>query len=152
LDVANHVITSIREELKRKWIEKFNNPAEFPDQGSALQKLKDESAFASHHARVGNAVSEGEIERRFVEYLSKMTGGNEPLTFGLGCWLHMTHGKKVLAQVINSGCFRVQATDGELLTGGQKLGQVVRDLLQKDISTQPSDFQQLKQLIQSRAT
>lgn len=152
LDVANHVVTSIREDLKRKWIEKFNNPAEFPDKDAALQKLKDQSAFSAHHARVGTAVSESEIERRFIEYLTKMTGGNEPLTFGAGCWLHMTHGKKVLAQVINSSCFRVQANDGALISGREKLGQVVRDLLQKDINTQPSDFQQLKQLIQSRAT
>jgi hypothetical protein len=152
LDVANHVVTSVREYLKRKWIEKFNNPSEFPDKSSALQKLKSESAFADHHARVGHAVSDSEIERRFGDYLSTMTGDNEPLIFGSGCWLHMTHGKKVLAQVINSGCFRVQATNGALLSGREKLGQVVRDLLQKDISIQPADFQQLKQLIQSRAT
>jgi hypothetical protein len=152
LDVANHVVTSIREEFKRNWIEKFNNLTEFASQGAALQKLKSESKFANFHERVGTAVSEIDIERRFVDYLSKMTGGKESLSFGSGCWLHMTHGKRVLAQVINSGCFRVQATDGNLLKGKDKVYQVVRELLQKGIDYQPNDFQQLKHLIQSRTT
>jgi hypothetical protein len=152
LDVANQVVTSIREEFKLKWIENFKNPAEFADKNSALQKLKHESAFSNHHAKVGSAISEGDIERRFVDYLSKMTGDNTSLTFGSGCWLHMTHGKKVLAQVINSNCFRVQAADGTLLNSKEKLSEVVRELLQKDIDNQPTDFQQLKQLIKTRTT
>jgi len=150
LDVANYVVTSIREELKRTWIEKFSNPAEFSSKDSAIQKLKAESAFSTHCSTVQVAVSEVVIERRFNEYLGEMTDGEHQLKFNAGCWLQMTQGKKVLSQIVSSHCFRVEALDGSLLAGKEKLGQVVKDLLQKDISVQPNDFRQLKSLIQSR--
>ncbi len=37
LDAANHVIISIREELKRNWIETFSNPDEFSSKKIALE-------------------------------------------------------------------------------------------------------------------
>lgn len=40
LDAANYVVTSIREELKRNWIQKFSNPEEFSSREIALQRLK----------------------------------------------------------------------------------------------------------------
>jgi hypothetical protein len=39
LDAANYVVISIREELKRNWINKFSNPADFPSRDKALAKL-----------------------------------------------------------------------------------------------------------------
>lgn len=150
LDVANHVVTSIREELKRTWIKKFSNPAEFSNKETAIQKLKTANEFDLHRANVSQKVSADEVERRFHECLDIMTGGQEQLAFGNGDWLHMVQGKKVLPQVINSGCFHVQATDGTALIGREKINEVVKDLLQKDASIQPADFVVLKQLIDTR--
>jgi len=65
-------------------------------------------------------------------------------------WLNMIQGKKVLAQVINSGCFQVQAADGIALSGREKINEIVKDLLKKDASIQPDDFVALKQLIDIR--
>lgn len=150
LDAANHVITSIREELKRTWIKKFSNPVEFSTKETAILKLKNANEFDQHRTNVEQKVSADEVERRFHEWLGIMTGGQEQLVFGNGDWLHMVQGKKVLSQVINSGCFHVQATDGTALTGREKINEVVKDLLQKDASIQPADFVALKQLIDTR--
>ena len=150
LDAANHVVTSIREELKRNWIQKFSNPSHFSSKERALQKLKSANEFDQHRTNVDQKVSADEVERRFHEYLGIMTGGQDQLAFGVGDWLHMVQGKKVLAQLINSGCFQVQATDGTSVAGREKINEVVKDLLQKDSSIQPADFVALKQLIDTR--
>jgi hypothetical protein len=149
-DAANHVVTSIREELKRNWIKKFSNPAEFSTKETAIQRLKTANEFDQHRTNVNQKVSADEVERRFLECLGIMTGGKEQLSFGNGDWLHMVQGKKVLSQVINSGCFHVQATNGTALSGREKINEVVKDLLQRDDSIQPADFVALKQLIDTR--
>lgn len=150
LDTANHVVTSIREELKRNWIKKFTNLPDFSNREMALEKLRNANEFDQHRTKVNQKVSSDEVERRFHEYFEIMTGGRKQLTFGVGNWLHMIQGKKVLAQVINSGCFRVQSTAGTLVEAREKINEVVKYLLQKDSSIQPADFVLLKQLIDSR--
>ena len=62
----------------------------------------------------------------------------------------MVQGKKVFNQVVNSSCFRVKTTDDKLLQGREKFNEVVKDLLQKDASVQPTDFMVLKKLIDTR--
>lgn len=150
LDAANRVITSIREELKRNWIQQFSNPADFSSKETALQRLKRANEFDQHRTNVDQKVSADEVERRFHEHLGIMTGGQAHLAFGVGDWLHMVQGKKILAQVINSGCFQVLTADGIPVTGREKINEVVKDLLQKDTSIQPADFVALKQLIDTR--
>lgn len=150
LDVANHVVISIREELNRTWIKKFKNPSDFSSRDTALHKLKSANEFDKHCTNVQQKVSGDEIELRFHQILERMTGGHERLVFGSGEWLSMIQGKKVLAKVINSGCFQVKAADGTPLDGGEKINAVVKDLLQKDASVQPEDFMTLKQLINTR--
>lgn len=148
LDAANHVIVSIREELKENWIEKFSNPDEFSSKEIALEKLKRTNKFEQHRTNVSNKVSTEEVERRFCECLELMTRGQDQLDFGRGDWLDMVQGKSVLTQVINSGSFQVRTLDGTALQGSEKLNEVVKDLLRKD--EQPSDFVELKRLITKR--
>jgi hypothetical protein len=150
LDAANHVIISIREELKQNWIKKFKNPSEFPNKEKALLKLKNANEFGQHCTHVQQKVSEEEIDRYFHQFLEKITGGHDKLVFGSGEWLSMIQGKKVFAQVINSGCFQVRTADGTDLSGKNKINEVVKDLLKKDPSIQPRDFVMLKQLIDKR--
>lgn len=150
LDAANHVVIAIREELKRNWIQKFSNPDDFSSKETALAKLKAASEFGQHASNVSQKVSVDELENRFNQCLELMTGGQSEISFGTGLWLSMIQGKKVLSQIINSGCFRVLATDGTQLSGKEKLNAVIKDLLKKDESILPSDFNELKQLIQTR--
>ncbi len=148
LDAANHVIVSIREELKENWIEKFSNPDEFSSKEVALEKLKRTNKFEQHRTNVSNKVSTEEVERRFYECLELMTDGQDQLDFGRGDWLDMVQGKSVLTQVINSGSFQVRTLDGTALQGSEKLKETVKDLLRKD--EQPADFVELKRLITKR--
>lgn len=150
LDVANHVITSIREELKGTWIHKFTNPNDFKSKEDALSKLISTNEFDSHRTNVEQKVSPVEVQDRFHSFLEQMTGGENKLEYGAGNWLSLIQGKKVLSQVIYSGCFQVKTADGTALSGPEKISEVVKDLLQKDESVQPADFVALKQLIDSR--
>ena len=150
LDIANHVVISIREELKRNWIEKFSNPSDFSTKDGALLKLTKAKEFNQHCTNVHSKVSTAEVERRFAKFLGEMTGGQENIAFDAGNWLHLIQGKKVLAQVVNSECFQVNTTDRTVLMGREKLNEVVKDLLQKDAAVQPQDFMTLKELIDNR--
>lgn len=150
LDAANHAVISIREELKTNWIKKFTNPGNFRNKDSALRKLLNANQFGEHLANIKEKVSPEEVERRFLEFLGKMTGGLEKLKFGSGDWLHLIQGKKVLGQVVNSECFKVVPTDGNPLTGREKLNEVVKELLKNDTVDQPQDFKALKALIDER--
>ncbi len=150
LDVANHVVIHIREELKENWIDKFTNPAEFPTEQDARRKLQETSAFSRYSKKVQEKVSPAELERRFSEFLERMTGGRKQLSFGVGKWLDLVQGKKVFNRVINSACFRDTTDDGTVLSGKKKINKIVGDLLQKDDVVQPEDFTKLKSLITER--
>jgi hypothetical protein len=147
LDAANYVIISIREELKKKWIIKFSNPEEFSSKEEALTKLKNASEFEKHKADVGRKISTDELEHRFNNIVEEMMGKTDKPTFGEGKWLDMVQGKKMLSQVVNSGCFKISTTDGSKLSGKEKLNAVAKDLLKKDSKIQPIDFLKLKKLI-----
>ncbi len=147
LDAANHVLISIREELKQTWIKKFKNPHDFSSKKAAWKKLKDASEFEQHVADVHRQVSLDERKKRFDQYLDHMTGGQCQISFGTGSWLSLIQGKEVLNQIINSECFKVKANDGTQLDGKDKKKTVIQDLLKKDESILPSDFNELKKLI-----
>ncbi len=150
MDAANYVVTSIREELKKNWIEKFSNLDEFSSKDAALEKLKGASEFKTHRTDVCKIISPDELENRFNHIVDQMLGDADKPVFGEGKWIDMIQGKKVLTQVIHSGCFKVQATDGSNLSGKDKLNAVVKDLLKKETEVQPHDFTVLKELISSR--
>jgi len=150
LDAANHVIVSIREELKRNWIQKFTNPSDFETREQAVGNLRMANEFESFKNSVADRVDPDNVVRRFDHILNKMTQGIEPLEFGTGKWLEMIQGKKVLPRLIHSECFKVVDLEGDLLQGQDKINQVVKNLLTKDISKQPHDFRELKRIVEKR--
>lgn len=151
-DVANNVIISIREELKQTWIDKFSDPSGFSTKDIALNKLKEANEFRDHCSNVNQKLSVEEIEYRFNNIVERMAGDKSQLVFGSGEWLDLIPGKKVLSQVINSGCFKVKNANGNNLQGREKMNEVIKDLLQKDPSVLPNDFLTLKRLISTRIT
>jgi hypothetical protein len=150
LDAVNHVIVSIREELKQNWIQKFKNPSDFKTREQAIGRLQSANEFQTFQNNVAARVDFEEVKRRFNDILNIMTGGVEFLEFGIGKWLQMIQGKRVLARVVHSGCFKVVDREGNLLQGQEKINQVVKNLLKKDTAKQPDDFQELKRLIKER--
>lgn len=153
LDAANCAIISIREELKRKWIEIFSNPQEFQDAEMALSRLQAAREFEDHRNKVARTVSADEVACRFRECLERMTGDQSTLDFGAGQWVSLIQGKKILSQLINSPSFHVQTADGTVVTDiKEKINDVAKDLLQQDDDVQPQDFIDLRQLIHERIT
>ena len=150
LDAANYVVVSIREELKKNWIHVFKNPADFNTRDNALAKLKSTGEYKAFRKDVSEKIDPDKIEQRFNEFLQKMTDGTDPLEYGNGRWLEMIQGKKVFSQVVNSNCFRVENAVGNLLHGQEKINQVVKNLLRKEVTIQPDDFRKLKVLIKDR--
>ena len=145
LDVANQVIISFREELKRTWIKLFSDLSEFPTRDRALAKLREASEFDRHRDKVSKCLSLEQIEKRFTTWLEVMTGGQDKIAFGKGKWLELIRGNKVLNEVVHSRNFRVHG-----LTGREKLNAIVKDLLQEGSDNMPDDFIALRDLIGSR--
>ena len=150
LDAVNHVVISVREELKRNWIEKFSNPSEFDSEENALRKLLKANEFNEHRSEIGRMVSEEELRNRFESILEKMTGGSEQVCLDQGEWPKLVQGKKVLSQVVNSQCFRVPTTNGNELKSKEKLDEVVKNLLMANDEYLPEDFIALRDLIVNR--
>ena len=150
LEVTNAVIVSIREEFKRSWIVAFTNPDDFSTFDRALSKLRATTEFQEFRNTVTATVADAEIVNRFNLFYAEMTGGKQKLEFGSGNWLERMQGKKILGQVVNSNCFQVRDSRNNHLAGREKLNEVVKDLLQKDDANLPTDFTQLKRLIDQR--
>ena len=148
LDAANYVIVSLREDFKRKWVENFSNPSEFPNEESALDRLTEMSEFKAFSARVSQLTAEQEIARRFRQFLNQMTGGTESLQWGSGAWLNMISGKSIFRSLV-AHCFWVFALDGTRLQSKEAINCVAKDLVRAGKKL-PDDLLELKSLIETR--
>lgn len=149
LDVANQVIVSIREDFKKSWIKTFKTIQGFGSKDDALNKLKSLPNWMVKRESASHDLSLKEVEKRFQTALERFTGGNDNLEYGCGRWLEMISGKKVLNSVVTE-CCKIQDAQGKRLQGQDRLIEIAKDLLRKEICKQPADFQQLKTLIQGR--
>lgn len=150
MDTANYVIISIREELKKTWIEILSSHNRFKTKEDALRELLSAEAFKNRPSDVSQKVSPDEIRNRFDHFLRKMTGGQEPIVVGQGNWVNMIKGKAVLNSVINSSCFKVPPQDNRLMDDSKKTYTVIADILKDPSCTIPHDFEELKKLIRNR--
>jgi hypothetical protein len=145
LDVANYVIVSIRESQKKTWIKTYTDL--IPSADEALKRLKAEPEFQKRLVCIKEQVNSTQIEDLFRKRLEEMTGNYNQIKWGLGSWLDLIQGKRILNQMINtSNCFSVKNRDGERIDGKGKLDAVVKNLLSKNDKI-PSDFVKLKELI-----
>ena len=81
LDVANSVISSVREEQKWTWINHFTNPEHFASRGAAVEQLISHEAFVERGRQVSGMLSRDKLAERFETSLAAMTGGGETLTY-----------------------------------------------------------------------
>jgi hypothetical protein len=149
LDAANRVIVRIRETQKIAWVRLFERVADFSTEGDALIMLTSLAAWRDRKVTVGKMLNKTRIERLFGESLAELTGGVVPIDFGNGLWLQLMKGKKILPTLANQ-CFQVQAADGRILQGPEKVGEVARRLAHLPLTDQPDDFQRLASLIEDR--
>jgi len=150
LDVANSVISSVREEQKSTWITYFTNLADFASKAAVIERLISEEAFVTRTTKISEMLSRDALTARFEQSLTSMTGGGETLTYGRGRWVAMICGKKVLHQLLNSGGFQVEDASGRTLQGDEMKEEIVKGLAVKDVDSRPSDLVTLKRLIQER--
>ena len=156
LDAANCVVVSVREALKRSSISVFTDPDRFLTREQALQALKTPILFDGFREAVSRNLSNENIERCFLGTLRAMTGEiteacpRDRLRFGAGKWIEMMRGKKLLGEILSSNLFKVQDRDGNMVSGAQERNEITRDLLQQDEAIQPTDFIELKRIIQRR--
>ena len=150
LDVANSVISSVRGEQKRTWINHFSNPAEFASREAAVEQLISQEAFVERSEQVSAMLLKEELTKRFEESLAAMTGGGETLTYGTGQWVAMIRGKKVLPRLLNSRGFQVIDARDQRLTGRKMQEEIVRELIKNNVDSLPEDLVKLQKLIQKR--
>ena len=154
LDVANSVIVSLRESIKKNRVQAFTDPEALSTREIALQALIDLGFGEKYRKLSDQTLSSARIEAAFHDTLRTMTGETtgtgDRLGLGAGQWINMMRGKKLFAEVVGSSLFRVEDRYGNMLSGVQARNVVVRDLLQNRGITQPSDFDELKQIIVQR--
>ena len=154
LDVANTLIVSLREAIKKNVVQTFTDPASLPTRKMALQALTDLRLADKYRSIADQEMSSKVIEEAFDDTLRTMTGQTDgtgaQLRLGAGQWIDMMRGKKLFAETVGSNLFRVEDRYGNKISGTQARNEVVRDLLQNREITQPSDFHQLKEIIAQR--
>lgn len=153
LDAANLVITQVREDLKRKWIESFTSSTGFETRAKARTALLNRSEFTNHPKNVKLWLGQKNLAKKFDAIVDEWLGDSslpKPI-IGKGIWLEMVRGKVILPTIINN-CFKVRDVNGKVLQGKDKLFEVVKNLLQKPLEDQPDDFQKLHQLISERVS
>ena len=150
LDVANSVISSVREVQKKTWIKHFTNPADFTSKEEAIQRLISQQEFAERSEQVSKMLLQDALTAQFETSLASMTGGGETLTYGTGQWIEKISGKKVLSQLLNSGGFTVDDVNGRTLRGKEKEKEIVKELAVRDVDSRPSDLVELQGLIRER--
>lgn len=150
LDVANSVISLVREEQKKTWIKHFTNPADFTSKEKAIQQLISQEKFAERSEQVSKMLLKDALTERFETSLASMTGGGETFTYGTGQWIEKIRGKKVLPQLLNSGGFTVKDVKGRTLTGKEMEKEIVKELVVKNVDSLPSDLVELRRLVRER--
>ncbi len=148
-DIANQVITQVRESLKETWIKAFNTTTGFNSRETALKKLLKRKEFQEHEKKCVKNLKNTHIEVLFEKNFNEMTGGKSKLEIGSGKWLELIQGSRALPAIIGK-CFQVEDVDGKNLQGPRKMQEVLKSLVSLDIKEQPSDFQKLHQLISEK--
>jgi hypothetical protein len=146
LDIVNHVIVSIREDMKAKWIEMFDSVTGFETRAGALQQLKRRSEFPKKRKADARMLSPASVEERFERAREDFLDG-ERLELGKGRWLEHMSGKELFARLVGGRCFEVLDRKNRKIEGSLKRLEVAKDLLRQDRRKQPRDFQELYRLL-----
>ena len=150
LDVANFVISSIREDQTSRWTRHFTNPEDFPSKEKAIERVSEKALAEQSGEDLTVMLLRDKITNQFEKRLKSMTGDKENLTYGTGQWVAMIRGKKVLPQLLNSGGFQVTDASGQPLTGKEMQKEIVKDLIKNNVNSLPEDLVKLPKLIQER--
>ena len=147
MDIANMVIISIREDMKKKWIECFTNPDEFDTEVNSMEKLLRKHELECFKSKVNQKLSSDYIKDKFYYYKQQFVGEEPTVQFGKGEWLKLMIGKPILHQIVNSN-YEVRKIDGTNAQGDGKQLKVIKDLFKMNSEDKwPEDFRNLKKIV-----
>jgi hypothetical protein len=149
LEVANAVLTRVRESAKVKWIELFDRADDFRTRDDALRQLTGGPEYTDWANRMRGQISEALLTEHFEATLALFTGGVEKLEVERGQWMNRMGGKELLRALVNA-CFKIRSESGELVQGKKAVRAIARELLALPSDQQPADFRQLYALISAR--
>jgi hypothetical protein len=150
LNAANLTLYSISRELRKPLpIQHFKNPEEFKDQDAGMLKLEGLSAISERKVSVATVLEKDTVRNRYFEFVEELSGGTTPLQYDLGSWLERMSGKEIF-RVLANKCFEVKDLDGNLVRGKEQNKIIAKGLVKLPIEQQPSDFQNLVNLLQNK--
>ncbi|MCU4764616.1 hypothetical protein OCF08_21735 [Bacillus cereus] len=148
-DVVNHVIVSVRNQSREKWISCFQGTSKFKDKEMSLNELLSISEYSEKITRDTNLFAKENLTTLFEERLDLLLGGANRCVYGQGRWMELMGGKKIFHQMVNN-FFKVPNREGVLVNGRDKELEVVKSLVMLPDEKLPQDFVDLKKLVKGR--
>lgn len=149
MDAANAVVVEIRDQLKARWIETFISPTQLSSADTARKALVDRSEFSKKAKDVAECMSIQALEECFDKKLSHFLGDESSPLCGHGTWEALMSAKPLFNSIVNK-CFKVQDASGNQIQGDKASHQIAKQLLKPSLTSLPSDFRQLHEIISKR--
>jgi hypothetical protein len=150
LDAANLTLYALSRELRKPLaIKHFANPAQFQNKNDGILQLEQLTGLANKTTDVINILEKETIKKIYSDFVDELSECVVPLQYGSGTWLERMSGKEVF-RVIANDCFQVLDASNVLLTGKEQNKQIAKELVKLPIEQQPSDFQELINLLKNR--
>lgn len=151
LDSANLTLLSISRELQKPLsISHFGDRDKFKDKNAGLIKLDGLStSMDDKKVSVAAILEKNTVDQRYFSFIEELSGGTIPLQYASGSWLERMSGKEIFRTIANQ-CFEVKNLEGNLVTGKEKNKIIAKELTKLPLGDQPSDFQELVNLLQSK--
>jgi hypothetical protein len=149
LDAANLTLMAIHREVGRPFAQHFCNLQEFQSEAAGAQQLDGLSALAEKAKSVADCLENNAVKQKYSEFVSELSGGQLPLQYGSGTWLERLSGKEIFRGIAGP-CFKVTGGGGEILQGKVQNKEIAKGLLRLPLVQQPTDFQQLVELLKKR--
>jgi len=149
IEASNLVLLRIRAVLLSPPTAWFQHVENFTNRTDALTQLQSSPELRQRELEISGILSATRREQLLDEVLNELTGGSAKLEYGVGTWLEQMSGKEMFRSIAGE-VFRVKDASGSILQGPEQNHEVARGLLKLPLLEQPSDFQKLVGLLNSK--
>ncbi len=149
LEASNLVLLKIRSGVLIPPTTWFKQVEKFTCRNDALNELQNAPGLLSRGSEIAALLASQNREQLFDEILNDLTGGKAQLEYGAGTWLERLSGKEIFRS-ISGALFQVQDAGGAIIQGIEQNYEVAKGLLKLPLNNQPTDFQELVQLLISK--
>ncbi len=149
IDAANFTILDLNKKITKKLRCNFSDFSKFKCKEDGEQALEQLTEMELKKNEIDEILTVHFVKQIYFEMIQKLSGGTLPLQYDCGTWLEQLSGKEIMNSIMNQ-CFQVQDRNDKYLQGKEKTKQVVKELLALPLNQQPTDFQNLVDLLQRR--